>query len=1555
MNTIESKEPYLKKLDTRGNVYEQFVPDQVLTHNNLNKIVNYFEDQDRLSRIHLSGVGIGCGLNIINNSNNKIEIGQGVGITTDGDLIKAETSEFLYYTTYSDKGEYPLFNGLEVFEIHTQEGAGHVGELPLSSLINLQNYIVIAYVENYTEDEGLCDGFDCDDSGTKVYANLKFLITHKDNFDKLTVTDTIYNNHNVLAYYDGLPELQIPRVLLNKNNTKVKNAIYTQYRNKIVSDNLLVELRSTYITIINKLKHRINFAKFGIREIEINTLFNNLFGTINGVIEKSIQYKYDFVKDLLETYQQIRNELLHIHFECVPAVQSFPKHLLLGTLSEQTRLQTRHQFYPSPIVTSNDEKLMKVRSLVIKFFYQLKQYRIPEAKSAAIKITPSKSYESKLSLRAIPYYYQTKNALVKNWNFNDLQNRKETNQLGYHKNNLKNTPSIQKPLEYTHLDKEFYRIEGHLGKDYRTALNKINKIKTDNNLAFDVKTISVGTPVSSVNLNDIKCENKNYLTLLKTWEKDFSCKAESAITFFSQYSTETVGNNYTSPLAYAKVENVTKKVEVADIIKKRTADAKAKKMYGKTTTSKGTNSPNYATSLEAALDSAYAHVQPELYTSLALVAITESMLESIIQIDKTSDDYFFYIRNPLRIIADLQVLKRDFIQDLNGFYQTNKWTAFNAALNQLCIDLKQAILRLSNLSDNTTFGTRDYDKMYDYFIYELSDFCCLKEKMEWLKEQLDEVRVNLYKDLILSELIQKHPGLEHMAGVPKGGTFLMVYEGGVESIAAKSTTTFKREILFDFALPYMCVSDCPPETIVYQIEVPTTPEQVSLAITPQVFCVPSDNIEEIFTVTPTGGELTSPQAGNFIEGDEVNGYTFNPNSVSDELAGEPITFLVNNEAIPTTEVEIKVYKLPTDDPIVAVVSQVWTAQGLEVEFSINHALITKNYFVYTWKTDTVEVLTPVSVITPNKFLFTDVDNTVFKNIHLEVAIDSNLATCTLDSNTIIINRTRPQEGVDLDIAKKAYCLPTDIATVQFMVFPNDAEVKCDQDNSLIEIESGKYVFAPEQIDNALLGQVLTFTVRDEVPPSNVQIRVYKLPEIVNIQQIGILNWELGGARVEINVTHELENQTYFTYSWEYKEIAITPRRTRNLDFEFLLPEAGNAISGILRLIIAVENQDINCIKNDDTIPINGTRPTTDITTGVDIAKTNFCLPTEKGITDTDITVTPAGAALTSSQAGNFIEGDIGKYTFNPNKVAETLLGKPIKFLVDGKEPNITKEVTVYKLPKEVTPTYNKVKFDSKGITINLNTENGTALEDKGYLEYKWFINGGNGNRSEIAQLKKVDNLFIPSTETSISGELELQLKVKNIDSCTNSYTIPIKETRTDTTPTPTDLTCQIPLQDRFNRLDIKNTIKTVTERTKTIDNFKKLILDPTNALLTGIESTANFTVATINKRLNEIKALRERLRNDFIENINFNNSLSEFLKIDEVLEILALEILRCITRSQFKKTQGVIKEFFAFSNNMTAFRREVKIRRELIIGAYITTYNPKAAGIQTSFTNTFAQ
>ncbi len=76
------------KLTTITTQYSKFSDNQVLTKGQLNQFLEYFEDQDHLSRISLSGVGIVCGFDITyNGSKKEIYITKGYGVTTDGDLL----------------------------------------------------------------------------------------------------------------------------------------------------------------------------------------------------------------------------------------------------------------------------------------------------------------------------------------------------------------------------------------------------------------------------------------------------------------------------------------------------------------------------------------------------------------------------------------------------------------------------------------------------------------------------------------------------------------------------------------------------------------------------------------------------------------------------------------------------------------------------------------------------------------------------------------------------------------------------------------------------------------------------------------------------------------------------------------------------------------------------------------------------------------------------------------------------------------------------------------------------------------------------------------------------------------------------------------------------------------------------------------------------------------------------------------------------------------------------------------------------------------------------
>ena len=56
--------------------------------------MEYFDEQDRLTRVCLTGVGITCGFRVeFDATAREITIYQGCGITTDGDLIKLQKYE----------------------------------------------------------------------------------------------------------------------------------------------------------------------------------------------------------------------------------------------------------------------------------------------------------------------------------------------------------------------------------------------------------------------------------------------------------------------------------------------------------------------------------------------------------------------------------------------------------------------------------------------------------------------------------------------------------------------------------------------------------------------------------------------------------------------------------------------------------------------------------------------------------------------------------------------------------------------------------------------------------------------------------------------------------------------------------------------------------------------------------------------------------------------------------------------------------------------------------------------------------------------------------------------------------------------------------------------------------------------------------------------------------------------------------------------------------------------------------------------------------------------
>lgn len=513
------------KLDKITTQYRKFNDNQALTEGQLNEFIDYFEDQDRLSRTRLSGVGVVCGfkskyIDLIVQPEmmqekatgfdasllHTIEITQGSGVTTDGDLItlrqKGATSSeatidfgvknYSYYREYIDEIGYKHFRiggkQIPLLEVITQQeyealGANVEGFKRLSDIgdTNIYDKVIILYLESYSNDETPCQDADCDHTGSEQVSNLKVLLVDSAYVSELIkngdAKDSIYTAHNAYEkLFDRLPKIEAKRVILDTTIVQPQ-----QLKIKFQEANTAVRNLSVgFEAIASTLGVSMNLGG--------QTLLDKLNSLLDGRASRldDYQYRYDLLKDLIDTYNEIKGLILHLNVECCPSITSFPKHLLLGAVGAKLELgehtEFRHGFYNSPVTTNDDENYERVIMLANRFVQKINGF---QSYIGAIKITPSNLYV-RLGDKAIPYYYNVDKPLLAQWNFEKTKTDRETYNLSYHTDNLALEDFVQNPLNYNIDNNDFYRIEGHLGLPYKTALQNINDLKVKYGLAFDV-------------------------------------------------------------------------------------------------------------------------------------------------------------------------------------------------------------------------------------------------------------------------------------------------------------------------------------------------------------------------------------------------------------------------------------------------------------------------------------------------------------------------------------------------------------------------------------------------------------------------------------------------------------------------------------------------------------------------------------------------------------------------------------------------------------------------------------------------------------------------------------------------------------------------------------------------------------------------------------------------------------------------------------------------------------------------------------------------------------
>lgn len=1122
--------------------YSKFNANQVLTETQLNTFIDYFDDQNRLSRLGLSGVGIACGFEVTpkftidKTAVSSIEITQGTAVTTDGDLVQffdlikenLQSKTFSFYKKFEDTdGNYNRFknaqgNQYNLWELYTEADESYTN---LVEFPEIQKMAVLLYLEQYSNEDMLCKKLTCDNQGIEQINKLRVLLVSIEDLEAIATKDSIFLKHNWYKINDELPVVEAKRVVLNENNTQTFTELKAQFDSVVKDESISVDLIKGLEAI---------FSKF--QKPSIATKIKSLFSFSSLAVPLDFQYRYDVIKDLVDTYNEIKELLLHINVNCCPNIGAFPKHIMLGKLKQTENYpELRHRFYKSTIVGHENENLQKVHLLINRAMSIVNNY-IGKTKSEEVVITPSQAH-TPLSDKAVPFYYNVSSEFLKNWNFDKTKNYRENQNLSYHKDNLSNSLAIQKPLSYNIDKNDFYRIEGHQGKMYRDALAKILKIKKDNGLNFDVKTLSINAVEQKININNYECEFEDLKMLLNAWRAEQNCILSEVSRTFSAFKltdpkTNTVVDNivnYKDKISVLEKEPIKEEIPLVkeyisrmDLLSKETSvkeDFVYKYDIGTKEYNKFLEEENIVkdslTKEEDSIGFLIDRVIDEnKYGSASDIIVelnkeTEALKEKEVwKEEPTLSD--FILTDLTETLVHTYILDTKIplnIRDIDSLVLTS----YKLTIAELCKRVKK--LQAKYNSTSLELSTK---QILGLLINQLSIVCCSGKKLETLLAEIDKRKKKILERIQLSEFVKQHPGLEHKAGVVPGGTFVMVYV--TENAADKNTF----------------------EDVVLDVVFKNQPILSDTGIIKDEFSASKEIFLGKETLYKNGGVINLWDKSSSINFSFVDGSYFNlENRFFSEqdvvLVGKTLAETVSNF---TAFLNRTWFRAGVSKILSAEETKMYKDGSVGMRITIKDHLVPRGEYFF-------QIYNPI-VLETTKRLYFDENEVIRENETLKntVVADFSLPYMCC-SDCAPVNFIIPKEPPFLSLPVSTICLKkeTVIEPLIFTVRPIDGEVKAIAPEGVIsgvfkDPEDEKWKIDVTKTDKSLLGKPMKFTVNDE--PTDCELIVYPALELlVEVEQPIEYNEDKSKARVTY-VLHwkdadfvEADFFNNIKYSWDF--------------------------------------------------------------------------------------------------------------------------------------------------------------------------------------------------------------------------------------------------------------------------------------------------------------------------------------------------------------------------------------------------------------------------------------
>ena len=762
--------------------YPVFEANQVLTNAHLNQVFGYLDEQQRLTRANLIGIGIVCGLEIrLDGAQGAIFLSRGCGVTSEGYLImEPDDLALVAYRTYELPADidYPAFkNGAtsQQYPLWELFPAGEPNTTPLAEPAGfLDDKAVLLFLELKKAALRNCSPNNCNDKGSDVTVKVRRLLIGKTDLDSIiaNANDASGDLEARLAAQLDLPDLRLPRFSVPNSQPVTSHDVLAAFLKIFSAGDLAAALGDAlpraYQAFQPILKEAYASDPF--------TGFMARFGFLDSAPASAEQvrflpYYYDFFDDLIRAYDEFRWQGVDLLCACCPSEKLFPRHLMLGLLfpaGETDAPGYRHRFLPSAAIGDCERRTREVVLLFRRLVAMIERFThtpaLPPVKpslihipvDSQIRITPSKLGDVALSEKAIPYYYQQTGEppLYQLWNPEKTRRLRAHHNLGYRADEY--TPAapvfVTDPLHYSFESHNFLRIEGHLGKPYQAALHTLLALKNRYRLPIDIVALRTGAfdEDVEVDLDKEKCRFQDLETLYDTLREELLytlCEGVIYLYGVPKKDAALTGGTPNHPLLKKYAPNF---------------------RYRQGTV--GAWFEKYLALIQAR---PYIDIdQNKIYEWTALNVYCVLFNGTV---DLPSENYahvisIYYLTKLAEVLPDsLDALGyADFenkYQDLLGLIRYFR----GEVANNIAEEFRQFIPQ---------------EELIDHFDHVL--FSCKLAPIKALHEEQRRRIRDAKQKQFLGHFLQKHPGIQHKAGVPLGGTFVIVYHQVPKTVTLES-------------------------------------------------------------------------------------------------------------------------------------------------------------------------------------------------------------------------------------------------------------------------------------------------------------------------------------------------------------------------------------------------------------------------------------------------------------------------------------------------------------------------------------------------------------------------------------------------------------------------------------------------------------------------------------------------------------------------------------------------------------------------------------------------